>query len=104
MQGHAGIFLQFGSLIKYFKDVKLERQPALVHHYEGSGIAKVCLTSPLPASRRNLFCLREKADAIALSFKAAPLQAQLVSSASVDPVWGFNQWASPAARLQRFSN
>ncbi|KAK9843244.1 hypothetical protein WJX74_009168 [Apatococcus lobatus] len=39
--GHPGIFLQFGSLIKYFKDVKLERQPPQVHHYEGSGIAKV---------------------------------------------------------------
>lgn len=43
LQGHSGLFLQFGSLIKYFKDVKLERQPPSVHHYEGSGIAKVTL-------------------------------------------------------------
>ncbi len=41
VQGHPGIFLQFGSLIKYFKDVKLERQAPKVHHIEGSGIAKV---------------------------------------------------------------
>ncbi len=44
VQGHSSLFLQFGSLIKYFKDVKLERQPATVHHYEGSGIAKVCFS------------------------------------------------------------
>ena len=50
MQGHPGIFLQFGSLIKYFKDVKLERQPPQVHHYEGSGIAKVSCKHPLPAT------------------------------------------------------
>ncbi|KAK9862715.1 hypothetical protein WJX84_009553 [Apatococcus fuscideae] len=41
ISGHPGIFLQFGSLIKYFKDVKLERQAPKVHHIEGSGIAKV---------------------------------------------------------------
>ena len=52
MQGHPGIFLQFGSLIKYFKDVKLERQPPQVHHYEGSGIAKVRHMHPV-AMKRN---------------------------------------------------